>query len=128
MMQDAIAVFLGGGLGAVLRFMIGSFLPSLLQHGSLEWRAALATLCVNVLGSGLAAYLYFRFALDADHPWRAFVLIGLMGGFTTFSAFSLDAYKLFNAGQSALAVTYVLASVMLSVACVALCSALFRPN
>jgi fluoride exporter len=114
MMQDALAVFLGGGLGAVLRFYVGAYLPSLIQHGSLEWRAAVTTLCVNVLGSSLAALLYFRFALDADHPWRAFVLIGLMGGFTTFSAFSMDAYKLINAAQIGLAAIYVASSVVLS--------------
>ena len=75
------------------------------------------TLTVNITGSlvmGLFAG-YFAFKGDASQSWRLFLMTGILGGYTTFSAFSLDAALLYERGQLGLALVYVLASVGLSV-------------
>ena len=76
------------------------------------------TLAVNVAGSlamgALAALLAFHG--EMAQPWRLFLATGVLGGFTTFSAFSLDAALLFERGQLTLAAVYVLASVIGSIA------------
>jgi CrcB protein len=77
----------------------------------------LGILLINVIGSsamGLVAG-WFAFKGHASQEVRLFLTTGILGGFTTFSAFSLDAALLYERGQSWLAVTYVLASVVLSV-------------
>jgi len=106
-------VFLGGGIGAALR------------HGVNLAAARLAgtdfpygTLTINVLGSlamGLIA-AYFAFRGDASQHWRLFLTTGILGGFTTFSAFSLDVALLYERGELGLAALYVAASVAVSIA------------
>ncbi len=78
----------------------------------------LGILLVNVIGSsamGLVAG-WFAFKGHASQEARLFLSTGILGGFTTFSAFSLDVALLYERGQPWLAVTYVLASVILSIA------------
>jgi CrcB protein len=108
-----LLVFLGGGIGAALRH--GVNLVAARQLGTaFPW----GTLTVNVVGSltiGLLA-AYFAFKGDATQHWRLFLTTGILGGFTTFSAFSLDAVLLYERGEIALAALYVLASVGLSIA------------
>ena len=73
---------------------------------------------VNVTGSlvmGLIAG-YFAFKGDASQNWRLFLATGILGGYTTFSAFSLDAALLYERGEVGLAAIYVVASVVLSIA------------
>ena len=78
------------------------------------------TLAVNVLGSLLMSLLAGWLALRAGAGWteatRLFLGTGLLGGFTTFSAFSLDAALLWERGEAGLAALYVMASVVLSLA------------
>ena len=77
-----------------------------------------ATLFINITGSlimGLVA-AYFAFKGDASQHWRLFLTTGILGGYTTFSAFSLDAALLYERGAIGLAALYVLASVVLSIA------------
>ena len=115
--MNALAVFVGGGLGALLRWQVGRW--------SLAWFGAGfpgGTLAVNVAGSfaiGLAIA-----ALDGvGLAGRLFFVTGLLGGFTTFSAFSLDALTLWQRGEPLAAALYVGGSVLLSLAAVA-CGAL----
>jgi CrcB protein len=106
-------VFLGGGLGAALRH--GVNLTALRLTGT---GFPYGTLFVNVVGSlamGLLAG-YFAFRGDASQHWRLFLTTGILGGFTTFSAFSLDAALLYERGAVGLAALYVLSSVLLSIA------------
>lgn len=113
-MTSVVLVFLGGGLGSIARY--GVNLAAMRLFGPyFPW----GTLTVNVVGSlvmGLiAGYLAFR----ADHAWsgvaRLFFMTGVLGGFTTFSAFSLDAMVMIERGDLAGAAVYVLSSVVVSI-------------
>ncbi len=117
MINPYALIFVGGGLGSVLRFAIYQaarmWLPA-----SFPW----GTLTVNALG-GLAAgavagWMLARSVGGADSA-ALFVMVGLLGGFTTFSAFSVDAFSLWQRGDPAAALGYVLASVLLSIGGVA---------
>jgi len=108
-----LIVFLGGGLGAALRH--GANLAGLRLLGS---EFPYATLFINISGSfvmGLVA-AYFAFIGDASQHWRLFLTTGILGGYTTFSAFSLDAALLYERGELGLAALYVTGSVALSIA------------
>ena len=112
-MGGFVIVFFGGGIGAALRH--GVTLLSARWFGtSFPWH----TLIENVTGSvamGLVAG-YFAFKTDSlSQDWRLFLTTGILGGYTTFSAFSLDAVLLFERGQTAMAALYVLASVALAI-------------
>lgn len=104
-------MFLGGGLGSMLRFAVYRLARGL----DVAW----GTMIVNVVGgmaAGLAAgWLLSRHGSPAS-PASLFVMTGLLGGFTTFSAFSLDAVLLWQKGQGTAAAVYVMSSVLLSIA------------
>jgi CrcB protein len=105
-----IVVFLGGGLGAALRHGINLALARMLGGGF-----PYATFFINVSGSfvmGLIA-AWFAFKGDASQHWRLFLTTGILGGYTTFSTFSLDAALLYERGQLTLAAVYVFGSVVL---------------
>ncbi|MBX9828666.1 MAG: fluoride efflux transporter CrcB [Xanthobacteraceae bacterium] len=104
-------VFLGGGLGAAIRH--GLNLAGLRLLGP---DFPHATMFINITGSlimGLAA-AFFAFKGDASQHWRLFLTTGVLGGYTTFSAFSLDAALLYERGQLGHAAVYVIGSVVLS--------------
>jgi CrcB protein len=113
MSQTLPLIALGGALGSVLRYLMVSAIGA-------PW----GTAAVNVLGSFAIGALFVL--LDARTGWQLFLMTGLLGGFTTFSAFSLDTVKLVEAGQPFQAGIYVLASVVLSLIAVALGVALAR--
>ena len=105
-----LLVFVGGGLGAMARHGVGRAGLALLGPGFPWW-----TLAVNVAGSFLIGLLAGLFgALETGHHARLFLTTGFLGGFTTFSAFSLDALTLWERGAASHAALYVLASVLLS--------------
>lgn len=112
-MQAYLIVFLGAGLGGALRH--GVNLASARLFG-LDF--PYGTLIVNVVGSlamGLIAE-YLALKGEASQMWRLFLTTGILGGFTTFSAFSLDAALLWERGATGQAALYVAVSVALSVA------------
>ncbi|NJS39136.1 MAG: CrcB family protein [Rhodobacteraceae bacterium] len=86
--------------------------------------APLGVLVVNILGSFAIGVLFAT--LGARDGWQLFLMTGVLGGFTTFSAFSLDTLKLLQAGQTLQAAAYVGGSVALSLAAVALGVALMK--
>lgn len=105
-----LLVFVGGGLGAVARHGINRAGLALLGPGFPWW-----TLAVNVAGSFLIGLLAGLFgAWETGHNMRLFLITGVLGGFTTFSAFSLDALTLWERGSFQEAGLYVLGSVILS--------------
>ncbi len=107
-----LIVFLGGGLGAALRH--GVNLTSARLIGT---AFPYATLFENVSGSLVMGLLaaYFAFKGGASQHWRLFLTTGILGGYTTFSAFSLDTALLYERGELGLALLYVVSSVGLSV-------------
>lgn len=110
-MTDWLAVAIGGALGACARYGVGLAARAMLG-AAFPW----GTLVVNVIGSfamGMAFVVLAQRGLDRFAP---LVMTGTLGGFTTFSAFSLDAYALFAGGRALGAGAYVGASVVLSIA------------
>ena len=108
-----LVVFLGGGLGAALRhgvnLVAARWFGTLFPYG---------TLFINVMGSLAMGLIAEYFALKAGLPqrMRLFLTTGILGGFTTFSAFSLEAALLYERGQHLGAAIYVIASVVLAIA------------
>ena len=101
MFMTLTQVALGGAIGAVLRYLTG-----------LALAFPFGTLAVNIVGSFLIGVLWV--ALADRGPWAPLLITGILGGFTTFSAFSLDTLRLVDAGRAPMAALYVLASVTLS--------------
>ena len=114
--MHGLLVFAGGGTGAVLRHGVNRLAAGLFGFGS-----PAGTMIVNVLGSLLMGLLIAALAEGppASQSLRLFVATGVLGGFTTFSAFSLDALTLWERGQPGLAALYVAASVLLSLGAIA---------
>ncbi|MGP6087651.1 fluoride efflux transporter CrcB [Antarctobacter jejuensis] len=110
-MTPIIQVALGGAIGASARYMTGIAAARLLGKG-FPW----GTLIVNVLGSFLMGVLVVALLHLNGNRYAPLLMTGLLGGFTTFSAFSLDAVTLYERGEIAPAVLYVGASVLLSIA------------
>jgi len=112
-MQLLFAAAAGGALGAGARYLVNVTLLQLLGP-SFPW----ATFTVNVLGSFLMGVVVEASStlLSGSALLRTFLATGILGGFTTFSAFSLDAFELFDRRQPVLAAIYVIASVGISIA------------
>jgi fluoride exporter len=104
-------VFIGAGLGGVLRHLI-----NILSVRLLGMAFPYGTLFINVTGSLLMGVVagYFAFFGNAPPSARLFIATGVLGGYTTFSTFSLDAGLLVESGHLGAATLYVLGSVMLS--------------
>jgi fluoride exporter len=99
------AVFVGGGLGAVARYGVGT----LLARGSFP----IATLAVNLVGSLCIGLIIGAFLLRDDGAiWRLFLATGVMGGFTTFSAFALESVTLMQRGAFGSVFIYISLSVL----------------
>ena len=107
-----ILVFFGGGLGATLRHLVNVVCARCLGTG-FPW----GTFIINITGSTVMGLIagYLAFKGEASQPWRLFVMTGILGGYTTFSAFSLDAALLYERGELGLAALYVVGSVVLSI-------------
>jgi CrcB protein len=109
-----LLVFVGGGIGSVLRFAVYHW-ARLWLPPDFPW----GTLAVNALGgvaAGAVAGWILARSVGGSDPTSLFLMTGLLGGFTTFSAFSLDAVLLWQRGEPGLALLYVLASVLLAIA------------
>ena len=111
--MNYLIVFVGAGLGGAVRYGFNVWIPRL-AGGSFPWH----TLVINVLGSTLMGLIagYFAFRGNLPPAWQLFLTTGILGGYTTFSAFSLDTVALYERGQLAAAAFYVAASVVLSIA------------
>lgn len=109
MITPVISVAIGGAFGAVARYLVG-----------LAVAFPLGTLTVNVLGSLAIGLVWALFAARGLQAWLPLVMTGILGGFTTFSAFSLDTMRLVEGGRYGAAGGYVLASVVLSLLACAL--------
>ncbi|OWO91050.1 protein CrcB [Rhizobium esperanzae] len=114
-MIQALLVAVGGAIGSVLRYFVGQWALRLMGP-AFPW----GTLAVNVVGCfaiGVFAELVAR-KFNASVELRLLLITGFLGGFTTFSAFSLDAISLFERGETVAGGIYIAASVGLSMAAV----------
>ena len=106
MYSNLLFVFVGGGIGSVIRYGINSF-------SSLYVIGHLGTLLVNVIGSFLFGIIV-SIGQDRSEYFNLFLLTGLLGGFTTFSQFSFDVVTLQN-NENLYSIIYILSSVLLSI-------------
>ena len=111
-MTQILAIAAGGAVGALLRYW-----TSTAVHSRLGMAFPYGTLVVNVLGSLLMGFLYVWLIdrMAAGPALRAFLLIGVLGAFTTFSTFSMETLNLMEAGHPGKALANVLVSVIVCV-------------
>jgi CrcB protein len=111
--MNYLLVFIGGGLGSTLRHIVNVVCPRFLGTAF-----PYHTFIINITGSTIMGLVagYLAFKGEATQPWRLFLMTGILGGYTTFSAFSLDTALLYQRGEVALAAVYVIGSVVLSIA------------
>jgi len=118
-----LIVFLGAGIGGALRHGVNVGAARMWGFGF-----SYGTLIVNIVGSFLMGLLagYFAFRPGIGQHWRLFLTTGILGGFTTFSAFSLDSALLIERHAYGLAAGYMVGSVAASVSALFLGLAVFR--
>ena len=110
-MYSVLGVFIGGGIGSVLRWLV-----------CLKFNSHWGTLIVNILGAFLigCAYTYFQKHLEDNSNIKLFVMTGLLGGFTTFSTYLLNFSTLINDNNYIEAFSYLLASIIIGFAALVL--------
>lgn len=112
--MNLLFVALGGAIGSGFRYLT----IELMTHNIAINKFPLGVFFVNILGSLLAGILYFFLIKHFAHIhvyFKNFMMVGFLGGFTTFSAFSLDFFRLFTAGHFASAFAYAVFSVILAI-------------
>ena len=108
-MNSWVAVFVGGGAGSVLRFAISNLLMRSGLRSGFPW----ATLASNLLATAILAWLVMRFGVNEPgrETWRALLVIGLCGGFSTLSTFSWENFQLIREGLPLHAAANIVVSV-----------------
>lgn len=106
-MANTLAIFLGAGIGGVLRHLI-TLAIARDYHGHFP----LATFLINIAGCFAIGYFatFFQQVYPLRESWRLFATVGLLGGFTTFSTFGREAFTLMGEGKPLIAFWYVLLS------------------
>ncbi len=122
-MKLILAIAAGGALGAVGRYWVMARVGHWLGMGF-----PFGTLAVNIIGSFILGALVevMTHGWSPSQEMRAFLVVGVLGAFTTFSTFSLDVVTLYDRGEIAAAAGYVIASVILSVSAFFLAMTIFR--
>ena len=110
MIKNLLLVGLGGSIGSMVRYAV-----SLLTNSKLF---PYATLSVNIIGSFIIGIVFALSIKEAglSNNWRLFLATGICGGFTTFSAFSLENMGLLQSGRIGIALTYIILSIVLGIA------------
>lgn len=114
-MLNIVLVAIGGAIGSVARYLVGVWGVKL-AGPNFPW----GTITVNVVGAFLIGLMVEMVArrFDASSEVRVFIVTGIIGGFTTWSSFTLDAVVLFERGDMGLAAVYLLASLVVSFAAI----------
>jgi fluoride exporter len=108
--NGVLAVMLGGGIGAALRYVVASYVARV-HSGPFP----LGTFLINVTGSFAIGLLmtFFLYRSDVNSAWRLFLVTGVLGGYTTFSSFEWETLTAFKSGAPLAAIVNVLLSVVL---------------
>jgi CrcB protein len=116
--MNILLIAIGGALGAITRYLSCEAITTSYRLQNISTNFPAATFFVNVLGSLIAGVLYYFVIKNFDNfdpRLKNFLFAGFLGGFTTFSAFSLDFFRLFTAGQYPQAFLYASCSVIFSI-------------
>jgi CrcB protein len=114
--KQFLFIFIGGGIGSVLRFGIGQFLSGIQQQTGFPW----GTFSVNIIGSFLIGF-FIASSLRSDQDWnliKSFLIIGFCGGFTTFSSFAYENFHLLREGHFGLFALYAISSLIIGLSAV----------
>jgi fluoride exporter len=112
-MHRLLLIFLGAGSGGILRFLLGSLVQSAAPSEA-RW-FPLGTLVVNATGCLAMGFLAAVLIGQNKEGWRALLLIGLLGGYTTYSSFGRDTVALFTTGRPGAGAFYILATNTLAI-------------
>lgn len=111
MLATVLQVAAGGAIGAAGRYLTGVGMTRLFGMPAFP----LGVITANILGCFLMGVLATFLALRSATHLNPLLMTGVLGGYTTFSAFALESFTLYERGQTGLALTYVIASVVLSI-------------
>lgn len=111
-MQNCLAIFLGGGIGALLRYFAGVFVSK-----NMTVNFPLATFLANIVGSLIIGFVFFLFLnkSDMNETVKLALTVGFCGGLTTFSTFSLEIFSMIKNNQIFMAMGYVALSLVVCV-------------
>lgn len=111
-MKILLAIGAGSFIGGVCRFLLSQFIQTKFPSSF-----PIGTFAVNVIGCLLIGAVYGLFLKNSlSNEWRLFLATGILGGFTTFSAFSYETFELVKTGRMSFALLYVCASILVGLA------------
>ena len=115
-MSKYLCVLMGGGVGSLVRYLVARAITQRFPNANFAW----GTFIINVTGSFLIGLLMTLIVerLRLPHLWQLTVVVGFLGGYTTFSSFEYDAYLSTRSGHAPIALLYLVASVVAGYAAV----------